>query len=67
MSISVQILKVKMKYNARNMYFSCLRKAKFKDKAKAEIRAKKYNQRIYYCGLCGYYHLTSKGVDNDNK
>ena len=54
-----------MKYTAETMYKSCLRKAKFKRKEDAMERAKKYNQRVYLCDLCGYYHLTSKGVNDE--
>ena len=56
-----------MKYTAENMYKSCFKKARFKSFNDANKRAKKYNQRVYFCPLCGKYHLTSKGVNNDNK
>lgn len=47
-----------MKYNAKNMHKSCLRKAAFKEYKDAQKRAEKYDQRVYYCPLCGKYHLT---------
>ncbi len=49
-----------MKYNAANMYQSCLRKAKFRSYEQARKRADKYKQRVYYCPLCGFYHLTKR-------
>lgn len=49
-----------MRWDAKAMYCSCLRKVKFKNFEDAKKRAEKYNQRIYLCPLCGYYHLTSK-------
>ena len=47
-----------MKYNAKNMYKSCLRKKKYRTREYAENIAKKFNQHVYYCKLCGCYHLT---------
>jgi len=49
-----------MKYNAKNMWKSCMRKVGFKSYQKALQRAEKYNQRVYYCMLCGKYHLTKR-------
>ena len=49
-----------MRWDAKAMYCSCLRKKKFKDYNQAKNIAQKYHQRIYFCNLCGYYHLTSK-------
>ena len=46
----------------------CLRKNKYKTLRQAELAVEKYKEkynteyRIYYCTLCGYYHLTTKGV-----
>lgn len=47
-----------MKYTAKNMWKSCFRKAGFKSYNEAIKRAEKYNQRVYFCPLCGKYHLT---------
>lgn len=49
---------MRMRYNAKNMWKSCLKKVAFKSYEKALKRAEKYNQRVYYCFLCGKYHLT---------
>ena len=46
------------------MYKSCFKKARFKNIKDAQARAKKYNQRVYFCPICGKYHLTSKNVNN---
>lgn len=49
-----------MKYTAKNIWKSCLRKASFTNYKDAQERADKYNQRIYFCPLCGKYHLTKR-------
>lgn len=49
-----------MKYNAKNMWKSCMRKAAFDTYKDAQKRAEKYNQRVYFCMLCGKYHLTKR-------
>ena len=54
------LVRCDMKYNAFNMFRSCLKKSKFKDYSKAQQRAMKYNQRVYFCPLCGFYHLTKR-------
>ena len=52
----------------------CLRKNKYKTLSQAELALEKYKEkynteyRIYYCTLCGYYHLTTKErIKNENK
>ena len=55
-----------MKFNAERMYRMCLKKHKFRDKETAERIAEKCNikygviHRVYWCALCGFYHLTTK-------
>ena len=48
-----------MKWTANALYKSCFNKSKFKTFDRAYKRAKKYNQRVYFCPICGKYHLTS--------
>lgn len=51
---------------AEQMYKMCLRKRKYKSEQLAMQYAKecdaKYGKkhRVYYCPLCGFYHLTTK-------
>jgi hypothetical protein len=47
------------KMTANGMSKSCLGKARFPEH-KAQQRAKKYDQRAYYCGLCQGWHLTKQ-------
>lgn len=47
-----------MKYTAKNMWKSCLRKAAFDNYEDALKRAEKFDQRVYFCPLCHKYHLT---------
>lgn len=56
-----------MKYTAKNMYKSCFKKARFRDYNKALRVASKYNQRVYYCPICGAYHLTSQVEKRDGR
>lgn len=49
-----------MKYTAKNMWKSCIRKCSFTNYEDAAKRAKKYDQRVYLCPLCGKYHLTKR-------
>lgn len=65
-----------MKFNAERMLRMCLKKRKYKNKEIAEEIAiectKKYGteHRVYWCSLCGFYHLTTKkkwrDKENDN-
>lgn len=64
-----------MEFNADRMHRMCLRKHKYKDEKTALKIAKecdvKYGgeHRVYWCPLCGYFHLTTKkkGVMNEIK
>lgn len=55
-----------MYLNAINMYKMCLRKVKYKTQQYAEEKAKEYEEKynikhyVYFCPLCGNYHLTTK-------
>lgn len=55
-----------MKFNADRMYRMCLHKRKYRDENTANKFAKecseKYDKeyRVYFCMLCGFYHLTTK-------
>lgn len=55
-----------MEFSAERMHRMCLRKHKYKDEKTALKYAlvcnKKYGgeHRVYWCPLCGYYHLTTK-------
>lgn len=55
-----------MEFSAERMHRMCLRKHKYKDEKTALKIAKecdvKYGgeHRVYWCPLCGYYHLTTK-------
>lgn len=55
-----------MKFDANRMHRMCLRKQKYKDEATAQKFAKEYTEkysiehRVYWCALCGFYHLTTK-------
>ena len=55
-----------MEFNAERMHRMCLKKRKYKDEGTAIKIAKrcdiKYGgvHRVYWCPLCGYYHLTTK-------
>jgi len=55
-----------MKFDANRMYRMCLRKHKYKDKNFAEKIAKECSEkygvehRVYWCALCGFFHLTTK-------
>ena len=55
-----------MKYDAKNMWKSCFRKVKFTSYKEAAKRAEKYNQRVYFCPICGKYHLTKRKEFNEN-
>lgn len=52
--------------DAKQMYKMCLKKRKYKSQDLANKVAEectiKYGKphRVYYCPLCGYYHLTTK-------
>jgi rubrerythrin len=52
--------------NAEQMYKMCLKKRKYKSEKIAQKYAKECDKkyggthRVYYCPLCGYYHLTTK-------
>ena len=56
-----------MNFNAEKMHRMCLRKNKYKTLRQAKLAVEKYKEkydteyRIYYCTLCGNYHLTTKG------
>ena len=55
-----------MNFNTKRMYRMCLHKRKYKDENTANKFAKecteKYGKehRVYWCALCGCYHLTTK-------
>lgn len=55
-----------MEFSAERMHRMCLRKHKYKDEKTALKYAlacnRKYGgeHRVYWCPLCGYYHLTTK-------
>lgn len=55
-----------MYFNAEKMFRMCLRKKKFTSYSSAQNIAKECDQkygkthRVYYCSLCGGYHLTTK-------
>ena len=55
-----------MHFNAEKMFRMCMRKRKFFSQTVARNVAKecdkKYGKthRVYFCPLCGYYHLTTK-------
>lgn len=59
--------------NAEQMHKMCLRKRKYKSEQLALKYAKecdiKYGKthRVYYCPLCGFYHLTTKEINNVQK
>ena len=61
-----------MNFNANRMYRMCLKKQKYKTKEIAENYAKKYTKkyniehRVYWCALCGHYHLTTKARWNND-
>ena len=40
----------------------CYQKRAFLDSVAAECHAVKWGQRVYACPVCGFWHLTSKGV-----
>lgn len=53
-----------MEFDADKMHRMCLRKHKYKDEKTALKFAKECNtkyggeHRVYWCPLCGYFHLT---------
>lgn len=49
-----------MKWTFNGPYKSCFCKKHFKDYNRALKLANKYNQRVYFCHICGTYHLTSQ-------
>lgn len=55
-----------MKFDADRMHRMCLKKIKYRTEKIAKKMAKKYTEkygiehRVYWCALCGFYHLTTK-------
>lgn len=53
---------------AEQMYRMCLKKRKYKSEEVAKQIAKQCDEkygvthRVYYCPLCGHYHLTTKDL-----
>lgn len=56
--------------DAEQMYRMCLKKRKYKTEKQALQKAQEYTEkyekihRVYYCPLCGFYHLTTKQYIN---
>lgn len=61
-----------MKMDAKKMHKMCLRKRKYRDRAFAQKVAKECDEkfgkthRVYFCPLCGFYHLTTKVIKGDH-
>ena len=53
-------------FDAGKMHRMCLRKRKYLNEEIANKKAKEYTEkynvehRVYWCSLCGFYHLTTK-------
>ncbi len=52
---------------------SCMRKRKYRSFESAVQYAKKYDEkygvknRVYFCNICGYFHLTTKEEKQNTK
>ena len=55
-----------MNFNAEKMHRMCLKKCKFRSENAAQKMAEKCTEkyeiehRVYWCALCGFWHLTTK-------
>lgn len=56
-------------FTADKMYRMCIKKKRYKNELQAKEASEKYGKmynveyQIYYCRLCGKYHLTTKNYE----
>lgn len=54
------------KYSGNSLYYSCIKKRKYRSEKKAEEKiteiffSRGVNLRSYVCDFCGYHHITKK-------